>query len=181
MVLPAIYKKQLAYQCNVECEVGDDRFGGYFVSSLKKAVDQGLDKEISLSDKERPMLVVPTFNWSRVGQTVIVGGKPWRITEVDYTTNAGISYCSLELGWISKSEDAVEEAMCAYNQLEAGRELVFDTEDGYFATSTGIDIIDIQENKVVIKILFGTEEVTISTKQENNIVTKTYKVVTRQC
>lgn len=175
--MQTLYKKQLAYQCNVECEVADEKVGGYYVSSLKKAVEQNLDKEISLSDKEKPMLIVPTFNWSRVGQTIIIGGKPWRITEVDYTTNAGISYCSLELGWISKSDDADEEAMCAHNQLVAGRELVFDTEDGYFAASAEIDIIDIQENKVVIRVLFGTEEITISTKQDNNIITKMYKVV----
>ena len=45
------------------------------MSSLKKAAEQNLDKDISLSDKEKPMLVVPTFNWSKVGQTIVIGGN----------------------------------------------------------------------------------------------------------
>lgn len=149
------------------------------MSSLKKAVEQNLDKDISLSDKEKPMLVVPTFNWSKVGQTIVIGGKPWRITEVDYTTNAGISYCSLELGWISKSDDADEAAMCEHgdNCLMAGREISLATEDGYFAASNGVDIIDIQQTKVIIKIPFGIESVVISTKQQGEIVKEEFKVV----
>lgn len=98
LVLETIYKKQLAYQCNVECESDNDKIYAYYVSSLKKAVDQGLDKNISLADKERPMLIMPTNRWSKVGQTLVINGKPWKITEVDFTTNVGISYCSLELG-----------------------------------------------------------------------------------
>lgn len=76
LVLETIYKKQLAYQCNVECEANDDKFYAYYVSSLKKAVDQGLDKNISLADKERPMLIFPTNRWSQVGQTLVINKKP---------------------------------------------------------------------------------------------------------
>lgn len=143
----------------------------------------GLEKEISLSDKERPMLVVPTFNWSKVGKTIVVNGKPWRITEVDATTNAGISYCSLELGWISKSEDIDETAVCTHFEdcVVAGQEISFDTEEGYFAASDSVEIIDIQQTKVLIKIPFGIENIKISTKQNGNIVENEYKVVITEC
>lgn len=156
-------------------------YRGYYVSSLRRAIDLSLDKEISLSDKEKPMLVVPTFNWSKVGQTIVVNGKPWKITEVDATTNAGISYCSLELGWISKSDDVDEYSMCAHSEdsLVAGRELELETEDAYFSASSGVEIIDIQQTKVLIKIPFGVERVVISTKQAGNIIENEYKVVIR--
>lgn len=75
-MLQTLYKKQLAYQCNVECEVGNQSFGGYYSSSLKKTIDQGLEKEISLLDKEKPILIAPTQDLIQIGQTLIINGKP---------------------------------------------------------------------------------------------------------
>ena len=53
----------------------------------------------------------------------------------------------------------------------------FDTEDGYFAANRSIEIIDLQQTKVLIKIPFGIENITISTKQQGNIIKEEYKVV----
>lgn len=63
----------------------------------------------------------------------------------------------------------------------AGQEIDLPTEDGYFAASSGVEIIDIQQTKVKIKIPFGIESVVISTKQEGEVVKEEYKVVIGQC
>lgn len=174
-MLQTLYKKQLAYQCNVECEVGEQSFGGYYSSSLKKTIDQGLDKDISLLDKEKPILIAPTQDLIQIGQTLIINGKPWHIVEIDFTTNKGISYCSLELGWISKSEDIAETKPT--NCFAANQEIEIATEDGYFETDAAIDIIDIGINKIVIKIPYGIDSITYFVKADGQILQITKQVV----
>jgi hypothetical protein len=171
------YIKQRVYQCNAKVFVDDEDLecGGYFISSLRSYVDTEFQQKINISDKEKPVLILPRQEWVKYGAKVVIGDKPWKIVDYDAITNPGIVYISLERSFISKSSDIVEYRRC--DELKAGIEYNFSTLQGFFNSSSPLIIKSRKANEVVFEVPYGLQEVEISVQQEGGIVTKKFKVV----
>lgn len=176
------YIKQRAYQCNAKVTVlksQDDyyyeqTFGGYFISSLRSYVDTELQQKINVSDKERPILIMPMQEWIAVGTKVEIGGKPWKIIDYDSITNPKIAYISLERDFFKKGNDMVEDPKC--NELQAGFDYTFNTQDGYFNSSSPLNIKSRNEHEIVFSIPYGTESIEISTRKNGKEYKRSYIV-----
>lgn len=171
------YIKQKAYQCNAQVYVidTDEECGGYFISSLRSYVDVEFQQKLNVSDKEKPVLVVPRQEWVKYGARVMIGEKPWKVIDYDAITNPGIAYVSLERDFISKSSDVVEYHH--RDELKPGIEYSFATEQGFFNSSSPLTIKSRTEKMVVFEIPYGIKEVEIGVKHKDEIVTNKYKVV----
>lgn len=170
------YKKQKSYQCNVSCSCGNYNFYGYYVSSLAKYVDTQLQGSLNISDKEQPILILPSFEWVKIGAKIIIKNKPYKIIEFDAFTNEGIVYCSLSRDFIDKQADGAVPQL--ENVLIAGIEQELDIKFGYFNTDCKVDIVEKTYNKVKFIIPYGIEQIAITTKDDNKIdMIDIYKVV----
>ena len=172
------YIKQKAYQCNVKVQVldeGDEEYGGYFISSLRSYVDTELQQKINIVDKERPILILPNQEWIEIGTRISIGGKPWKIIDFDTITNDCIAYISLERDFYFKSDDIIQEYVD--NTLNAGIEYVFETTDGYFNSSSPLNIKNRVSKSVTFEIPHGISSIEIETKINGSVVRKQYKVV----
>lgn len=142
----------------------DNIYFGRFISSLSKYTDQEFSKNLLLTKKEKPILIIPSYPWLAVGTRFLVKNKPYRIIEIDDITNPNISYCSLEFDFIDKQgniEEAVDETA-----LLAGVVTTLSTRNGVFETSKSVEIISLTENEVKFKVPFGIDKVTIKTFDE---------------
>lgn len=169
------YIKQKAYQCNVEVELENGmRHRGYFISSLRSYQDTELQQKINITDKEHPILIIPYNNWIEVGIKVSIGSKPWKVIDYDYITNSGIAYISLERDFYFKSEDIYENI--DRFMLKAGIDYEFETSDGYFHSSSPLNIKTKTENKVIFEIPYGLKQVNIEVKKNGKVQSQTYNV-----
>lgn len=168
------YIKQKAYQCNVNFLCNNEENGGYFISSLRSYVDTELQKNINISDKEKPILITPYNKNIVVGAKLDIGGKPWKVVDFDHITNPGILYVSLERDFYIKSDNIITN----YNPyvLKSGIDYTFNTEDAYFVTTTPLNIKKRTKSEIVFEIPHGITQVDISIKSNNQVETKTYKV-----
>jgi hypothetical protein len=176
------YIKQRAYQCNAKVYIlendnfgRDDDFGGYFISSLRSYVDVDFQQKLNVSDKEKPILVMPSADWIKIGAKVEVGGKPWKVIDYDSITNPGITYMSLERDFFKKGSDIVENTDTKI--LHAGIENTITTQDGYFNSSSPLIIKSRTASSVVFEIPYGIENVSITTMENDIEKTINYKVV----
>ena len=64
-----------------------------------------------------------------------------------------------------------------HDELTAGIEYTFKTNDGYFNSSSPLNIKAKFADKVVFEIPYGLKEVEISVRRGENIISKVYKVV----
>lgn len=62
IVREVAYKKQLAYKCNAVFEHNSVEYFGYFVSSLAKYVDTTLNKDLVITNNEKPVIIMPHFD-----------------------------------------------------------------------------------------------------------------------
>lgn len=176
------YIKQRAYQCNAKVYIlendnfgRDDDFGGYFISSLRSYVDVEFQQKLNVSDKEKPILIMPSADWIKIGAKVEVGGKPWKVIDYDSITNPGVTYMSLERDFFKKGSDMVENT--DVNILHAGIENTITTQDGYFNSSSPLIIKSRTASSVVFEIPYGIENVSITTMENDIEKTINYKVV----
>lgn len=180
IVNEAIYKKQQAYQCNVDFVVDGETYYGYYVASLAKYVDTSLQDDLNITDNDKPILIMPTFDWLKVGQKIVIKNKPYKIIDFDIITNDQIAYISLDRDFISKQEDVIEEDIEEPTEpvLRAGIEISLPIQYGYFKTSVEVELITKTATVVNFIIPYGIEEIEITTKDENKVdVKKVYKVV----
>lgn len=173
------YIKQQAYQCNVVVRYdGDDEdnlLRGYFLSSLRTYSDLDFQQKLNITDKQQPILIMPNWAYEMLPEKVSIGGKPWKVLEVDNITNPGIAYISIERNFYTKSNDVA--SVFKADVLLAGQEYTMETADGYLKTSSPLNIKSIAENKIVFSVPFGYTEVEITVKNANGeLVTKQYKV-----
>ena len=171
------YKKQKSYQCNVSFTLNDNIYFGYYVSSLSRFVDDKLENKLNITDTEKPILILPSYDWISVGTKLMICGKPYKIVNFDAITNCGICYCSLDRDFADKfADEAISEPESA--TLIAGLEQELDIKFGYFETDKTVEIIQKSMNKVKFIIPYGIDELTITTKDENKIdIVNIYKVV----
>ena len=171
------YIKQKVYQCNARVHVVEENedYGGYFISSLRSYVDTEFQQKLNVTDKEKPILVLPRQEWIKIGAKVLIGEKPWKVIDYDAITNPGIVYISLERSFISKSADVAEYK--SYEDLSSGIEYTFETENGFFNSSSPLIIKSRKADSVVCEIPYGLKEVEISIQYKGEIISKVYKVV----
>ena len=171
------YIKQRAYQCNVQVLVDGQNIGcaGYFMSSLRSYVDTEFQQKINITDKEKPILIIPRQEWVKYGTKLIIGDKPWKIIDYDAITNPGIVYISLERSFISKGSDIIRYAET--HELVAGETYTFQTVQGFFNSSSPLIIKSRKANEVICEVPHGLTEVEISVDSEIGIQTKHFKVV----
>lgn len=177
-----LYIKQKSYQCNIKVKLLNsdinEEYGGYFISSLRSYVDVDFQQKLNITDKEKPILIMPSQPWIEVGVKIEVGGKPWKIIDFDAITNMGITYMSLERDFFTDSNDRdSSEIIDTEMQLMAGTEYSFDTQDGYFNSSSPLIIKSKTADKVIFEVPYGLKTVTVSIKQNNTICEKQYKVI----
>lgn len=180
LVKPANYKKQKAYQCNVSFQVGEHCYCGYYVSSLAKYVDTTLQSSLNITDNDKPILIVPQYDWLEIGLKIIISGKPYKIIDFDIITNDKIAYISLDRDFISKQEDVepIDEEYSTGDVLKAGVEHELPIQWGYFKTDVSVEITKKTATLVKFIIPFGVEQITITTKDANKAdVVSIYKVV----
>lgn len=176
VVLNTKYKKQKSYQCNVEVQYENCTCCGYFVSSLAKYVDTNLQGNLNITDNDKPILILPHFDWVKIGAQIKIKNKPYKIIEFDSFTNSGIAYCSLDRDFISVQPDI--EVPVVDNILIAGIEQELDIKFGYFNSSCKVEIIEKTYDKIRFIIPYGVNEITITTKDENESdIINIYKVV----
>lgn len=175
------YKKQKAYQCNVSFQVGEHCYCAYYVSSLSKYVDTTLQSNLNITDNDKPILILPQYDWLEVGLKIIIKGKPYKIIDFDIITNDKIAYISLDRDFIDKQEDkvAVDEEFLTGDVFKAGIENELSIQYGYFKTNPSVEIISKTVTVVKFIIPYGISTIDIWTKDVNkqDILT-TYKVVT---
>lgn len=174
------YKKQKAYQCNVHFNVGDEHYHGYYVSSLAKYVDTTLQKDLNITDNDKPILILPQFDWLEVGLKIIIKGKPYKIIDFDIITNDCIAYVSLDRDFNSKQEDIIptDNEFLTGDVLTAGVELELPIQYGYFKTNPSVEIISKTANSVKFIIPYGINSLDIWTKNsEKQDIINSYKVI----
>ena len=178
LIRDELYKKQLAYECNVVVNNYDEYFSAYYVSSLTKMINDGLEKELSIASIDKPIAVFPKHEGVEIGTILIIGGRVFKITEVDDITNSGIAYCSLSRTFNSKEVGTgTEEVDVEDNVLYAGVEIELTTTDAYFAATPAVTILHRSASKIRFVIPFDAISCTISVKDdEGEIVTTNYTV-----
>lgn len=167
------YKKQKAYECNVEFKIDDEIYHGYFVASLNKYIDTTLQSNINLSNNDKPVLIMPMEPWIEIDKQIIINGRPWKIIEFDDTTNKYIAYISLDRDFISKDDDVEEKPPVLEKTLKAGQEIVFPITNGIFKANIPINIVSKSINEIIFIIPYGNDSIEIQTEES----TELYKVV----
>ena len=176
VVRDVLYKKQKVYQCNVSFKLNNITYYGYYVSSLTKYVDTTLKGNLVITDNEKPILVVPTFDWVQTGAKIVINGKPFKIIDFDMITNNGICYCSLDVDFISKQQDVyVQEED---NTLKAGIEQTLPINYGFVLFEPSVEVIRKSSKEIVFIVHYGVNELTVTTKNMDKIdIKQSYKVV----
>ena len=176
------YIKQRAYECNVEIKIDNSTYWGYFISSLTKYISDSTKKDVVLVDGEKPILILPHFDWIEIGLRIHLGGISWSIVDNDLITNKGIAYLSLDRDFdqitAAPETQPNEDIELANDELPVNTEIEVDTMGGYFKSTPQVEIVSRQSTSVKFIIPYGIDKLTIETKDNNNeIVAKVYKVV----
>ena len=174
------FKKQKAYQCNVSFKVGNNYYCGYYISSLSKYVDTNLQSNLNITDNDKPILILPEYNWLEVGLKIVIKGKPYKIIDFDIITNEKIAYISLDRDFISKQEDevAIDEEFSMGDVFKAGVEIELPIQYGYFKTIPSVEIVSKTANTVKFIIPYGISTIDIWTKNnDKQDIINTFKVV----
>lgn len=183
LVRNEIYKKQLAYECNVVVNNYDLLFPAYFVSSLKRYLSVEFNKNIGLASIDKPIAIFPQRDDVEVGTTLIISDRGFTVTEIDDITNSQIMYCSLSRTFMDKAPKEADENESGNDVvvddlvLYAGLESTVDTNDGYFTASEDVEIISRSGKTVRFVIPFDVYEIKVAVKDENGEIVETTYVV----
>ena len=191
------WHKYHALLCNVQ--IGNH--WGYFKGPEKSFLDIALEREVVWESPQKPVLVLPE-NVLNFRDKIVIKGRAWLIQEYDAISTPGLVYYSLKPTTISKEvveENAgksvyiekhevekpviVEEPISTFAgdtvfMVSPNIPITLITQDGYFKSSNkNIKIQKHNDTEVIFTIPFGIKSVTIETKEEGDIVEKTYQVV----
>lgn len=193
------WHKYLAFLCNIELE---DVYG-FFIGPEKTWVDVVLREKAVLQSKEHPILILPS-DTLKLGSKITIGGRAWVVQEKDNVSTAGIDYYYLRETTISKTTDpatgqvtpqedgsiedydaktpsfVVEPKLVeGVYEIAPNIPITLQTENGYFNSSNSLIQIKSQSSNAVTFIIpFGVNsEITIKTKENNEIITKKFKAV----
>lgn len=196
-----VYKKQKAVECNITFTYKELIFNGYFTSSVRKNEDASFEGKAMLLPDETPLLILPNIKNEDgsnfiidIGSEFTIEGKPFKVVEYDHITNKGIVYYYLERttikNIIENPEPIVEEEILDGTEsiiqteeeendflLRAMVEYTFVTEGAYFSATPAVEITSRKINEIKIKIPFGIDQVSFTTRKDNENIEKLYKVV----
>lgn len=173
--------------CNITFDVNGSSVKAFFKGSLRSAASEesNLAQNFGVMSLGEAYLILPSSFGLKANQTFKINDKGWRSTFVDNISNAGITYAAIEEYTIvnedkTSENEVIQPLMMAFEEepqeLLAGITLSFDTEGGYIKANNKINIISKTAALVKFIIPFGTENITIETKQNNKIVSTYYKV-----
>lgn len=185
------YKKFKAVECNVSFDYKENLYFGYFLSNLRSLGDSGFEARSVIMPDETSLLILPSSSSISISSSFMIEGKPWIVTEYDNISNKGISYYYIKRHFASnlteeefESEDIVfapeDDVVDIQNEeisLKPMHEYEFETEMGFFSSTPKVELISRTIDKVVIKIPFGIEFVTLSFRKDGEVVEKSYSVV----
>lgn len=176
LVHESYYQKQKAYECNIKFTYDDLEYDGYFIESLSKILNTSLVEDIIIEDNEKPLLIIPYFDWIKTGIKINIKNYIWKIIDFDILTNEKIAYIYLDRDFNTKFEDIKEEK--PQNSIQAESDFEVNTFNSYFTSSSPVKIVFRNNEKIIFKVPFGIDEITITTKNEHNEnIIETYKVV----
>ena len=192
------HKKQRAVECNISFTYKNKLYYGYFTSSLRRTSDPDFQGRQGLVPDENPLLILPTNEEIDINSTFSIEGKPWKVVEYDHITNKGISYIYLERHFTSNApaEEEVVEIEYVNNSepivqpdpdsdptaaeelsLRPMVEYTFTTQNAYFASTPRVEILSRSKGEVKFRVPYGISFVTISTRQNGDVVENGYSVV----
>jgi hypothetical protein len=173
----------------VECNSSFEYDGQIVQAAFRGAIRSKYSGEDNLRDNlgvtlsGEAYIMLPSLVGIKQNKIIKIDGKDWRTIFEESTTNKGISYVSLEqhfapnLDKISANEAELPTPIVDTSiYLIAGKEYIFPTEDGYFLSNKKVDILQRSINSISFSIPFGTEMVTIQTKENSIIESTEYKV-----
>lgn len=171
-----LFKKFLVKECNFALDgvYGWIKgLGSYIGTTLK-------DDQVIVSDI-KPILIVAGSPY-KIGDTISVSGRPFKISEMDNFSKASLTYYSLEATReIRNTENdiyIVPEPNTPVDFIEVTRLSTVEvaTEQGYFKSS-----IILNENRMPTIVRFVVpayaKEFTVEVKSASAVVIKNYKVV----
>lgn len=171
-----LFKKYLVKECNF---LLDGIYGwikglGSYIRTILK------DDQVIVSDI-KPLLVV-AGNPYKVGDTIKVADRPFKIAEMDNFSKVGLSYYSLEATREERDTtddiyiEPVEPTPADVIQVRPLQEVEIATEQGYFKSS-----IVLNENRMPLKVRFVVpsyaSEFEVEVKSGGEVLTQKYKVV----
>ena len=163
-----IWKKQKSLECNVNFEVSDETVRAYFLSSLRGAKFNTLEKDAAIMPDQTGLLIVPSRSDLLIGIQIELGGKGWKIKDYDSVSNSGISYIYMERDSLNNVEDDIlepeEEEPQANEILNPMVEYNFETNGAFFNTSVPVNILQRSPFNVKFSVPFGIDTITITTR-----------------
>jgi hypothetical protein len=173
--------------CNINFEYGGNTIKAFFRGRLRavQSQEENLKLNFGIDSSVEAYLVVPSsYNIAR-NEPIVINGEGWRTISIDSSTNAGISYISLEEYIIanttktSVNEDTEPGPTPEPDNtpvLKSNLTLDFTTEDGYFTADKKLKIIERTATNVKVIIPSEVSEINISIKQDGLVVSTLYYV-----
>ena len=173
--------------CNINFEYGGNTIKAFFRGRLRavQSEEENLKLNFGIDSSVEAYLVVPSsYNIAR-NEPIVINGEGWRTISIDSSTNAGISYVSLEEYIIanttktSVNEDTEPGPTLEPDNtpvLKSNLTLDFTTEDGYFTADKKLKIIERTATNVKVIIPSEVSEINISIKQDGLVVSTLYYV-----
>ena len=176
------WKKQKSLECNISFEISNEIVRGYFLSSLRSAKFNTLEKNKIITPDQTGLLIVPSRSDLLIGTEIKLGNKGWKIKDYDSISNSGVSYIYMERSILENTEDDIlephEEEPQSNNILNPMVEYNFDTQNAYFNTSVPVNILQRSPFNIKFSVPFGIDEITITTLDDSlNEITRTYEVI----
>lgn len=172
------YCKYVCYECNSQI----DDIWGYLKGPKTNYINTTIKSELAEISQAKPVFITNTAVW-KIGDKILIKGRPWRVNEIDdYSTN-GIYYYSLEATTmpISTSEAATTKSL----QLKTTNDIIevkplqtitIKTEDQYFVCNKTI-FTSIKDNIVTLTVPFGLKDFELAFKVQGVVEKQKYKVV----
>lgn len=186
------WHKYVAYKCNIDI----DGLWGYWLGPEKNFINVTLREKTVLQSLQHPVLVLPASASYHIGDKILIGDRAWLIQEEDHISTAGLIYYSLRASTISK-EVLDEQKHHMENQSQVpdmpigqvvadgydnivgpGAIITVATEGGYFRTNNSlVQVTNISATSVTFVVPYGITSLTITTKQNDELVSTSYQVV----
>lgn len=178
------YHKYFALLCNVDLGIT----WGYFKSRLGIYNEQ----DTTLQSTQEPQITLPA-NFLDYQDKIVLNGRPWIVQEYDSISTPGITVYSLQTSTISKEETQdrnsyivdvervepeliIPEEIITEDKRTVGHNIpvTLATVSGYFKYVGNVKVIKRSANEVTFCLPFGVDEIEVSVKQDNEVVTYHY-------
>lgn len=176
------FRKYVALLCNI------DAGNQWWYFKKDDCIDTTLKENAFIKSLAKPILVTPGTPFDYNDKVVILN-RAWLVQEYDNYTNVGVTYYSLTPTTVSKEElekreeqepiietvEEIEVPVETQYQIVPNQIYELATEDGYFKSSSNLVKVTSRTSSLVkFSIPFGVSSVTITVKQNGELVELTY-------